>query len=217
MIKPFQTQIDKLNFIVEHWNEFRINPEQTVQLFKDTFKTEQFNIEDCLSLNVGFRSLLKCKDKSEELEEEMIASFPKYSGYFPMPLGDHECTPDITNFANTPERLELAQHCIEFLIEEQKSRLGAIEKANIPKSKMVINLDDFNLSKDGYKRYCENEIEYEHKLNSDFRVCVYQNDKGLQVVQVHGDYYYDVHLFQHEGKVTDTVLHGELFNYLKGE
>ena len=216
MIKPFQPQIDKLNFIVEYWNEFKTNPEQTEQLFKNTFKTTCFDITTGLCSNIFTGDLLEDYRENRELCSNMFKSFPKFSGRFHFPLDDFEVYEELINFTQTPERLELAQHCIKFLTEEQNKRLGAIKKANTPKSKMVINLDDFNLSKDGYKRYCDNETNYEHKFNSSFELCVYQNDKGLQVIQKCEDFNYDVHLFQHEGKVTDTVLHGTLFNYLKG-
>ena len=120
MSKPFKLQIKKLKFIVKHWEDFKTKPKKTEQLFKDTFKCVFFSIDAGLCDNVSLSTLVEDEFKNDLLKEEIFKSFPKYSGNEVFPLSSFEKYSSMKNFTETPERLELARHCIEFLKKERK-------------------------------------------------------------------------------------------------
>ena len=127
MFKLFKPQIKRLKFIIKHWEDFKFKPEKTAKLFRDTFKGDCISIENGLCDNAFLNDLLIEEDKNKELIKEMFEAFPKYSGSLFYPLGNFENYSEMENFTETPERLELAKHCVKFLKKERKKNKYKIE------------------------------------------------------------------------------------------
>lgn len=103
----YSNQIEKLEFIVNNWD--RINRECT--LVSDKF-FDKFNCNIRLKVGLCYNCSL---DQIEiSIKHRMFESFPNYSGDVSYPLGRLEFI-DFSNFANNPDRLLLAKHCIHYL------------------------------------------------------------------------------------------------------
>lgn len=94
----YDVQIEKLEFLIENWDE--------IKLLKDS--TDNFQIYHGICYNCYLNPL------PISLKVEMFKLFPKFSGNLRYPLGEEEYF-NLRNFADNPDRLLLAKHCLSYL------------------------------------------------------------------------------------------------------
>lgn len=110
--------VSKLNWTINNWDLIKYSPNVAKDNFytfciESGFYNNHFDIRDGLCLNCGFLIL------DEDINNKMFSTYPNFSGDYDYPLSNFENYFHITNFANTPERLELAKHCLDFLENER--------------------------------------------------------------------------------------------------
>lgn len=104
----FDIQISKLRFVIENWELVKSNSNYANKNYTEIFG-ENLSISSGLCINCDLITL------EYDLWEEMFKTFPKFSGYLLYPLSYFENITHITNYTETPERLELAIHCLKYL------------------------------------------------------------------------------------------------------
>lgn len=107
-------QIRRLEFIIDSWEEIRLTPKNSEFYYQLYFKN-RISLEYGLCFNCGL-----CKIEPSILFE-IFNSFPKFSGDSYFPLGEKEYNM-FNNFADNPDRLELAIHTMNRLKELQHKR-----------------------------------------------------------------------------------------------
>lgn len=126
MLKPIQqykiddfilykeTIIDKLNWIINNWEEIQksLCVEDLLADFQNRFG-QSLQIDAGLCVNADLSVL------STSLKLVMFNTFSKTCGSIAYPLDEFENYIHMRNFTETPERLELAKHCIEFIENER--------------------------------------------------------------------------------------------------
>ena len=119
MYRLYNEQIKRLKWVIKNWGLFKNKPDQAVEEYNKKFPevpvTLRFGLCTNFLDNHNFVNPL-----SNKLREKMFKAFPKYSGDEAYPLADFECYHSNTNFTQTPERLELAKHCLKYLKNKRK-------------------------------------------------------------------------------------------------
>lgn len=110
----YQEQIDKLQFIITNWKLIQSKPSLAEKRFYETFNCKM-DIVTGLCPNCGLDFL------DIDIIEPIFKSFSKFSGDSYFPLGEKEYNM-FNNFADNPDRLELAIHTINKLKELQYKR-----------------------------------------------------------------------------------------------
>lgn len=106
----FEIQINKLMFIIENWSLARDNPKEMARVFKLKFDDSDFDISSGLCDNCDLNLL------DLPLIEDLFYSFNESVFTCPIfPLRNFENYLEMENYTETPERLELAKHCLEYL------------------------------------------------------------------------------------------------------
>lgn len=78
----------------------------------------KYEFSEVLTLNHGLCTNASLAKIRSDVKRDMFKTFSKFSGNYTYPLFIYEnyveyCEMDI--FTNTPERLELAKHCLKYL------------------------------------------------------------------------------------------------------
>lgn len=120
MSKPYKTQIKRLKWIIKNWDLIKNDPIKAKNKFLIKF-IEKLNI------NEGLCSYCELFNLNSKLKHKMFKSFPKFSGSYVFPLSDFEDYYKISNLTDTPERLELAKHCLKFLKKQRNKELNIHE------------------------------------------------------------------------------------------
>ena len=107
----YQEQIKKLDWVIENWDLIFNKPKKARRLFEE-FCNDPLIVDTGLCFNCDLCFLNK------NIRNLMFSSFHNFSGDFDYPLGEEEFSL-FMNFAETTERLELAKHCLKFLMEKQ--------------------------------------------------------------------------------------------------
>jgi hypothetical protein len=114
----YAEQIDMLSWIIKNWD--LINQEPKIAK-EDYYNTFGYN----LSIKHGLCANAKFNGIPIYVRKEMFRTYKKWSGNYVYPLSDFENYFHLSNFTNTPERLELAKHCSKYL----KNLVASIEKS----------------------------------------------------------------------------------------
>jgi hypothetical protein len=104
----YDIQIRKLEFIIENWGLIKVDKNLSYYSYIQEFGGGIY-------FNTGLCENCNLYDLDIALRLKMFESFPKYSGYKSLPLKNFENHSTMRDFTHTPERLELAIHCLEYL------------------------------------------------------------------------------------------------------
>lgn len=107
---PYNLQIEKLSWVINNWDSIKEDASLAIENFERVFDSKLSVVNGlCDNCNLWEVAFLHRSD--------MFRSFPKTSGGLMYPLEQFETYGKFSNFTETPERLELAVHCLEFLME----------------------------------------------------------------------------------------------------
>lgn len=105
----FEFQISTLRWIIENWEIIKDQPIKAGLDYYNRFNESlEITCGLCWNCDLSTRLIRDCYT-------DMMVSFPKFSGRINYPLKDFEVYYKKVNFADCPERLELAKHCLEYL------------------------------------------------------------------------------------------------------
>lgn len=116
MTYKYQDQINKLKWVIDNWEFAKYSNDFDL---KRKFIND-LNVIGCdtqFSIEVGLCDNCQLNDIDDINLYDMFESFPKYSGDTVFPLEEFERYSEMKNYTETPERLELARHCLKFLEE----------------------------------------------------------------------------------------------------
>lgn len=107
----YQEQINRLQFIITNWEMIQNEPSLAEKRFHETFNYE---------MDIGSGLCPNCNLSFLEIDtiRLIFKSFPHFSGSYACPLGETEYQL-FNNFADNPNRLELAIHTMNKLKELQ--------------------------------------------------------------------------------------------------
>ena len=121
MSHSYTSSIKRLKWIIKNWGLLKTDPAVASDKFKVKFQTTLFCVSDGLCSNAHLPSSLK---------KDMFETFPKYSGHITYPLSDFENYATFKNFTETPQRLELAKHCLKYLKKKRKKERSLLNESN---------------------------------------------------------------------------------------
>lgn len=117
----YDIQINKLKFIIDNWFLARDNPKEMARVFKTEFENmcpqQSRHVSLYFDISSGLCGNCQLDFLDLDLLEDMFGSFSEYSDNYSYlyPLKDFENYEEMKNYTETPERLELAKHCLEYL------------------------------------------------------------------------------------------------------
>lgn len=105
--------IRKLSWIIDNWNIISTRDKEELEIDFFYSFNDLFYIHSGLCINADLAFL------PSKVKWVMFNTFSKTCGDVSYPLSNFEDYDQIRNFTETPQRLELAKHCLDFIENER--------------------------------------------------------------------------------------------------